>query len=653
MQFLTPLPAIIAAALGVPTLLIFYLLKLRRRPVRVSSTMFWVSHTRDLQVNVPFKWIRVSLMLLLQLLILGLLLLALARPAVEGGLGATSRTVILIDRSASMSCADESDGRTRLDEAKARALSIVDEASRTPGGARVGLIAYSARAEIISPLTSEWRALRRDIGAIDATDQPGDLARALELTSALISRAVGDESADTEVATIIIVSDGAVPAGEALTAPGATVGFERVGPPLAEGAAVGGTDNLGIVAASARRDAEQPGLVRLFTRVVNASDAAIEAALSVTLNGVPIQRRPISVDDAGESLSLDLDVPGAALIGLSIERADVMPADNDVWMAMAAPGTPSIAHVVPGNEEDVPADWILQGLLSEVAGPAYRKMNIAEYRAMAASGAVPNTSLIVFDRVTPQEMPPVSTITFGAPPPIDGLRPTGEAPAPTRVLAWRRGDPILRDVSLDSLYVAQAQEASLDADKAGLRSLADGRLGPLMVQADAGAARHVWIGFEPAQSNWPAEAGFVVFMANAIDVLSMQAESAVGRSFTTGEPVRIMAPAGADRIEIDGPIRTSVGADALANEVSLGLLPLAGVYRIVGESGPGSLIPVNILDLDESMAKTFKSIEVGGQRVGENGPAEGSVREIWHWLVMAAAGLLVIEWFWVAQLNRV
>ena len=37
MTFLSPIPALIAAAITVPALLFFYFLKLRRRPVRVST----------------------------------------------------------------------------------------------------------------------------------------------------------------------------------------------------------------------------------------------------------------------------------------------------------------------------------------------------------------------------------------------------------------------------------------------------------------------------------------------------------------------------------------------------------------------------------------------------------------------------------------
>src|SRR2546421_9426540 len=101
-HFLSPWPAIIAGTIAVPTLLILYFLKLRRREMVVSSTLLWKKAIQDLQVNAPFQKLRRNLLLLLQLLLLLMLCLALSRPVSNYTPGAGKMTVILIDRSASM-----------------------------------------------------------------------------------------------------------------------------------------------------------------------------------------------------------------------------------------------------------------------------------------------------------------------------------------------------------------------------------------------------------------------------------------------------------------------------------------------------------------------------------------------------------------------
>src|SRR5271168_2374573 len=124
-SFLNVWPAAIAAAIAVPLLLVLYFLKLRRREIPVSSTFLWKKAIQDLQVNAPFQRLRKNLLLLLQLLLLMALILALARPVSNYTPGAGKLSVILIDRSASMSAADMPGGKTRLDEAKREATDLV------------------------------------------------------------------------------------------------------------------------------------------------------------------------------------------------------------------------------------------------------------------------------------------------------------------------------------------------------------------------------------------------------------------------------------------------------------------------------------------------------------------------------------------------
>ncbi len=80
MSFLNPLTALIAAGITIPLLVSLYFLKLKRKPMVVPSTLLWKKAIQDLQVNAPFQRIRNNLLLWLQLLLLALLLIAMARP---------------------------------------------------------------------------------------------------------------------------------------------------------------------------------------------------------------------------------------------------------------------------------------------------------------------------------------------------------------------------------------------------------------------------------------------------------------------------------------------------------------------------------------------------------------------------------------------
>src|SRR6267142_6462167 len=104
-SLLNVLPAAIAAGIVVPSLLLLYFLKLRRREMPISSTLLWKKAIQDLQVNAPFQRLRKNLLLLLQMLLLLLLALAFARPLMNYTQGAGKLTVTDIDRPAAMSAA--------------------------------------------------------------------------------------------------------------------------------------------------------------------------------------------------------------------------------------------------------------------------------------------------------------------------------------------------------------------------------------------------------------------------------------------------------------------------------------------------------------------------------------------------------------------
>src|SRR5215218_545360 len=178
--FLSPLSAAIAGAIVIPSLLILYFLKLRRREMTVPSTLLWKKAIQDLQVNAPFQKLRRNLLLLLQLLLLLLLLLAFSRPVTNFTPGAGKTTVILIDRSASMSAKDV-EGKSRLDEAKRRARDLVETLDRN---AQAMVIAFDESAETKQGLTSDVPLLKRAIDSIEQTDKRSKLKLAYQLAEA-------------------------------------------------------------------------------------------------------------------------------------------------------------------------------------------------------------------------------------------------------------------------------------------------------------------------------------------------------------------------------------------------------------------------------------------------------------------------------------
>jgi len=697
LTFLSPLPALIAAAIAVPALVVFYLLKLRRRPIRVSSTLLWMRAVRDLQVNVPLRWLRPSWLFFLQFLILALFLLALARPAVDMAGQAPAKVALLIDRSASMSARDGNQGGTReesrLDAAKERALRTLEELARSSPRTAVGVVAFAAEPRLLTGFTTDRGAARAAILGIEPSDQPGDVGAALRLAGAVLSTDAGEEEA-RQRALVVMFSDGGSATAEGYALAGAEFRYERIGPEAA------GHDNLGVVALAARRDWDDPASVRIFARIQNAAAEPIASNITLSLDDKVVESRPLVIPGAAAAggpgsgsiqtltpsqfpVTFRLETRESGVVRIRIERADLLDSDNSAAVVLTAATKPRIQLVIPDAAPPNPGEqaaggppppqWFISSIIQEMGLPL-RIVPASVYERDAASGepSIVAPDLVIFDRVRPRAMPVSPSLSFGAGLPAPGLdapaEPLGQG---TYVVSWMRSHPALRHVALDTIFVSRPLRLAEAGEREGgqgpvLTELARGAAGPLMVMGQVGATRHIVVGFALADSNWPLHVGFPIFIASAIDYLTLRGEDRAGRGYTTAEPVEFVYAGPRATITLQGPATItaevpagpSPGRPAGPRAVNLGLIERAGVYALA-DGGPGgdtagadTAIAVNLLDEGESALAVRGVIRVGGDEVTGQGGSGGGPREIWPWLVLAALVLLSVEWFVSAWLMR-
>src|SRR6476469_2461475 len=112
-------------ALAIP-IIIFYMLRLRREELDVSSSLLWRRALQDRTANAPWQRLRRNLLLLLQLLLLLLLVLGLARPFVFSHPTVAGNLVLVLDGSASMQTNDEAGGESRFARAINEASALID-----------------------------------------------------------------------------------------------------------------------------------------------------------------------------------------------------------------------------------------------------------------------------------------------------------------------------------------------------------------------------------------------------------------------------------------------------------------------------------------------------------------------------------------------
>jgi hypothetical protein len=286
------------AVIGAAAIVGLYVLKLRRRPVPVPFVRIWQRILREKEATSLFSQLKRILSLLVQLLLLGLLVLALGDP--RGFASTKSRNVVvLVDASASMKAVDVASSLNpayaRIDAAKDEVKKLV----RGLGGSDRMLIAQmDAVVTPLSTMTSEVADLDQAVAQARATDARADFPRALRFASDVL---LGLSSPE-----IVVVSDGNL--GEPRDAAGevhlgnVAVSFVPIGK---------GGRNVAITEFSVRRYPLDRDRYEVMLELYNASKQAEEIELDLLGDGnlAVRSRQPSSSAAAVMTISPPMTTP--------------------------------------------------------------------------------------------------------------------------------------------------------------------------------------------------------------------------------------------------------------------------------------------------------------------------------------------------------
>ncbi len=658
MTWLAPLAAGIVALSTIPPLVALYFLRLRRTRRVVSSTLLWKRATEDLHANTPFQRIRFSLLLLLQLLALALVVLAIAQPQADMGERSAARIVFLIDRSGSMGTQDMEGGTTRLEEAKRRAVARIRQLHG--GGLFSGpapsvmVIAFAREAEVIAPFTTNAAQLTGAIESIVPTDETTKIADGFELARAFTTVTNPDDASATpaEPPSYEIFSDGLV-ADVALCAlrPGERVVYRPV---AGEQQA-----NAGLGALAAARTPDHPDEVEVYARVINWGHEIRRTDLELRVDGSirAVTPRPVEVPARsvatgstvvapGESQVVfpSIALPSGGLLTVRLLEGDALPADDRA--SVIAPPQEALTVALVGR-----GSFVLRSILGAMGLATLDAFSVDEWNSKidADSGTPDQYDAIVLDGVAPNLVRRGRYLIFGPPPPIEGIVPYGSK-SNAIVRGSREGHPLLEFVNLDELFVASMHAVAGGADADAIVEASEG---PLVLTVQRGPLTAVYLTFDPMESNWPFQRGFVNFVANSIRWLASGGASVTDEPLTPGDVAAARVPAGAAKVtwrSADGSTEAlTVGS---GSEVSFGPLRTSGVHEIAWE-GPANpagaraeRVAVNMNSREEGSVQAAESLDFASERVA--GVVGGGERlsALWPWLLLAALAVLLLEW-WV------
>ncbi len=632
MTWLAPFAGLVAGGLGLAALLALHSLKLRRRPVRVSSTMLWRDAARDLEVNVPFRAPRVTWLFLLQVLAVLLLAAAIGRPVTGSGERIPGRLIVVIDASASMSATDAGDAATRLDRAKALAAERLRALRRGTATPEIAVVRAALEPRLVAAPDRSLDAALAGLRSIEPTDQPLDAEALRAMLAALMDRGGGDGDEQTEPveATLWVFTD----AGD--LGPRDFPGWS--GQVVSTHPDRGAGPNTGIAAMHATRDPADPGAARVFLRVVSNADRPVGVAVRLAAGEAAVTTA-LEIPAAGPegpgsaTRAVRIAAPGAVRIEAALDSGGVLAADDRAWVDLPDPRPPRTVVFAPEGR----ASPFLLDVLGVLAPGAVSVHAPGELDALAGA------ELVVYDRVTPARLPGVPSLGFGSGwPGMEGDPAEGRQ----RIASWDRAHPVLRDVSLATVVFDRAVPLP-DGSEPGVSVLAEAATGPAVIEGVGRGVRHVRVAFPLERSNWAVDVGMPIFVAAAFERLApgVRGEGVV---HTTARAVELRSDAAevgaSGPAEARAPVAQGVGV--------LGPLPRAGVYALTG-TGERTLA-VSVLDAGESAIPVGPSAAFGREATpGDRAGITEGRRERWPELLLAAFVVMTVEWLAHARRARV
>ena len=687
-EFSSPLSTLGWAVLaGVPVgIIALYFLKLRRRPVKVPSTLLWRKSLEDLHVNSLFQRLRRNLLLFLQLLAVALAMLALAGPRIKGAGGPGQRYVLLIDHSASMSATDVAP--SRLEKAKEEARKVV----RSMGGDDLAMvIAFAETARVVSNYTGDQRLLLQRIGEIGPTQSPTSLREALQVAAGLAnpSRQIGEGVVATSAMVtpkLFIYTDGGFPDVEGFSLGNLEPEVVVIGPPPPPNSAspseAGGpatpsargrnpSDNIAIVALQSRVNDEKPELYQLFGRVYNFRAQPVETQAQLYRHssdqpggeGTLIDVLELRLPAQGEqSFKFDLMDPGVAELEVRLTVQDALPLDNRGFAIVGNARKAQVLVVTRGNR-------YLSDTLTTPAASDRADVRVVTPDEAAEAELVREIEggafdLVIYDGHRPEKPPQANALYFGVFPPGSAYDAPKVVEQPV-ILDWNIAHPLLQYVrDLGLVFVARGSIVELPP---GATSLIESNLGPLAFVVPREGYSDAVVGFpllddtKTPNTTWFRYISFPLFLFNTIQVLGNVREGSGGDVAVPGRPVILRAETTAREIRV-------TSADGRATEVLRRTPQGTFVYNQADATGiyharwePDGLLPlsVNLFDFRESdlaprglvpegtpeeKAESFK-IKIGYNPVTGSTQVQDVKRDWWRPLALIALGVLLFEWY--------
>lgn len=597
MSFQTP--SALWLLLGVPILIVIWLIRPQHENRRVSSSYIWRLSDRFMKRRLPLSNLTRWLVFLLQfLLVSGCAILAAGLIMGHGG---KVDYLVILDSSASMRTKNE-DGETRFD----RAVKLIkDLAKETSDGHSLSVITAGEKAGYTVSGSSSRTEINDALGGLVCGWGGSALPEAMTLAQLFVY--------EHPSAEVILYTD----------------------------QTVNEYDGLSVVDLSA-----EEWNAALTDLSVSSSGAGFEISARLTSwgrderisVGLTVNDKLIYAENhdclsgTAENISFTIgDISGISKIEISIDPGDALDADN---------------RLVYYNDTEQTCDTALISDTPIYLSSAFSAVNRGEV-SVIPSNAAPIAlqtgifDLYVFDGCAPESFPVLGTIVLINLPSLpEGLSSAGESDQPGQLMASAAGSgyqtKLLSDLTLDRVSIAKHQRVNASDDWTTVCSVSEDPV--LLVRSNGIGQTTVVLLFDLHDSNLPMKADFVGFVRNLLNLAVPPL--ADKKIVTVGDKLTVTVPQTANHLSVISPEGETTVFD-YESEAEYKALS-AGPHRLICddyETGFFAVIPES-----EGHRQTTESLSISHETAETGAEPVEAVSGLWKIIAAVLLLILLAEW---------
>ena len=604
-------PAALAFSIIIPVILLLYFMRPKRQERVVSSTLLWRQALQDLQASRPWQRLRITPLLLLQILAALVIVLVLARPAtfIRSPIG--GNTIIILQASASMQATDVSP--SRFDEAKSLIADLIDGLG--PGD-QLSMISMARTPQVMIAFSSDKSQLTAALQRTKVTNQDADLEQALSLATSL--------TAGHTDAQVLVIGDGHVLSSDQTLVTPFAVRYLQIGTDapnvaflaLASQTAQGRLVALAQIANYSHQQRSIPVELYADGKLVGVQTAVLAAGASGTLEWGPLP-------------------PTTLLLHAHIISQDAMTVDHEAWAVAGGSIHSRVLLVTRGNS-------FLEAALRLQPGINLYETTPGNYVANAG-----NYDLTVFDGFAPSTLPAGDLFFINPPAGSYIFGQSGAEIDVSNIGAGSDNQNLLSEVDLSSIHVLRVSHRLTSAS--WMQPVIVTPETPLLIAGERENRRIAALSFDLHDSDLPLQPSFPILIYNLVSWF-LPAPVPGNGQVVPGTPITVQTWPGAQRVTISGPGQQPVTVAPPFPVTVFDQTDRTGIYTVTQytpDQERQGAFAVNLFDpLQSQLAPAAQLPIVHSTPFNPGAPSVPRVlREIWPWIAAFLLLVLCAEWW--------